>query len=430
MMQAADSDTVSHGPDTTADASSGALKGLRILDLSRVLAGPWASQILGDLGAEVIKVEQPDSGDDTRAWGPPFLADGDAGPDERFSAYFLGCNRNKRSIAVDIANPKGAALIRALAKDSDVVLENFRVGALERYGLDYASLATINPALVYCSITGFGQSGPLASRPGYDFVVQGMGGLMSITGQPEGTPGAEPMKVGVAVSDIFTGLYATISILAALRHRDATGEGQHLDCALLDTQVAVLANQAMNWLVGGMVPKPMGNLHPNVVPYRTFPTRDGHAIVATGNDRQFHALCRLLGLEQMTTDPRFLDNASRVAYRAEVEKPLGDAIAGWATADFIAAMAEAGVPGGPINRIDQVFEQPQIAARGLVQEMRLPSGTSFRAVGFPVKLSATPATYRAPPPALGAQTGEVLQTLLNLSETEVSELRAAGVVGG
>ncbi len=404
-----------------------ALAGLRVLDLSRVLAGPWASQILGDLGADVIKVEQPGAGDDTRSWGPPFVQDGAEGA--RFSAYFLGCNRNKRSITVDMAQPTGADLIRALARDSDVVLENFKVGALARYGLDYESLRAINPRQVYCSITGFGQDGPLAKRPGYDFVVQGMSGLMSITGQPEGTPGAEPMKVGVAVSDIFTGLYATISILAALRHRDATGVGQHLDCALLDTQVAVLANQAMNWLVGGMIPKPMGNLHPNVVPYRTFPTRDGHAIIATGNDRQFRALCRLLKLDAMAEDPRYGDNAARVARRDEVEEALGAAIAQWSTADLIPAMAEAGVPGGPINRIDQVFTEPQIAARGLVQHMTLEGGTTVPVVGFPVKLSATPARYDSAPPQLGAQTDAVLRERLTLAPETLADLRRAGVIG-
>ncbi|QCG93369.1 CoA transferase [Azospirillum sp. TSA2s] len=425
----------SHGGAGAGAEGGGALAGIRVLDLSRVLAGPWASQALGDLGADVIKVEHPGHGDDTRAWGPPFLsadgaADGAAGDVERLSAYYLSCNRNKRSIAIDIAKPDGADIIRRFAADCDVVIENFKVGGLARYGLDYAALSGINPRLVYCSITGFGQTGPLAPRPGYDFLIQGMSGLMSITGQPEGELGSEPLKVGVAVSDVFTGLYATISILAALRHRDRTGQGQHIDCALLDTQVSVLANQAMNWLVGGMVPGLMGNKHPNVVPYRTFKARDGHVIVATGNDGQFRALCRLLGLEEVAASPRFADNASRLALRDELEGLLADAIANWDQAALIAAMAEAGVPGGPINRIDQVFAEPHLAERGLVREMTLEDGRKVPVVGYPARLSNSPATYRRPPPRLGQQTAEVLEEMLGYSPDRVEQLRSSGVLGG
>ena len=339
-----------------------ALSGVRVLDLSRVLAGPWAAQTLGDLGAEVIKIEQPGKGDDTRAWGPPWLIEADG---SLFSAYYLACNRNKRSVAIDIARPEGAALVRQLAMDCDVVIENFKVGGLARYGLDQASLRAANPRLVYASITGFGQDGPYAPRGGYDFLVQGMGGLMSITGAPERTPGGGPLKAGVALIDVMTGLYATIAILAALRHRDATGVGQHIDCALLDTSVAVLANQGMNWLVGGMVPQPMGNAHPNAVPYRAFAVADGHVIVTVGNDSQFRAFCALLGRDDLATDPRFVTNALRVVNRNALEAALQESLATRQRDEVLAEMAAQGVPGGPINRLDQVFADPQVIARGM-----------------------------------------------------------------
>lgn len=411
------------------DAPAAALAGVRVLDLSRVLAGPWASQILGDLGAEVIKIEHPGKGDDTRAWGPPYLEskEDDAGGDP-LSAYYLSCNRNKKSVAIDIASPEGAALIRRLARSCDIVLENFKVGGLARYGLDYESLKRENEALIYCSITGFGQTGPYAARGGYDFLIQGMSGLMSVTGQPEGTPGSEPLKVGVPVSDLFTGMYATVSILAALHHRDRTGQGQRIDCALLDTQVAVLANQGMNWLVGGQVPRRMGNGHPNVVPYRCFATGDGHIIVAVGNDGQFRALCRLLGRQDLLDDDRFANNPGRQTNRQELEAALAESIAGWDSAGLIAAMAEAGVPAGPINRIDQVFADPQIVARGLVHRLETEGGTTIPVVGFPARLSETPASYRQAPPRLGQQTAEILGDLLGLDAAELADLTARAVI--
>jgi crotonobetainyl-CoA:carnitine CoA-transferase CaiB-like acyl-CoA transferase len=401
------------------------LAGVRVLDLSRVLAGPWASQILGDLGAEVIKVEHPDRGDDTRAWGPPFLDPED--PDSP-SAYYLSCNRNKKSVAIDIAKPAGAGLVRTLARHADIVLENFKVGGLAKYGLDYPSLRQEKADLIYCSITGFGQTGPYALRAGYDFLIQGMSGLMSITGQPVGAPGAEPMKVGVAVSDLFTGLYAAISILAALRHRDATGEGQHIDCALLDTQASVLANQAMNWLVGGLRPQPLGNKHPNVVPYQTFATRDGHVIVATGNDGQFQALCRLLQRPDLAGDPKYSTSAGRQVHRTVLEPALAETIRTWSSADFMHGMDAHGIPGGPINTIPEVFADPQIQARGLVRKMTLPDGSQIPTIAFPAILSATPASYRLAPPALGQDTREVLETLSGLAESELAALQAQGVI--
>ena len=412
---------------TIHDEPPAALAGVRVLDLSRVLAGPWASQILGDLGAEVIKVEHLGKGDDTRAWGPPYLRE-EEGADP-LSAYYLSCNRNKKSVAIDIASPEGAALVRRLARGCDIVLENFKVGGLARYGLDYQSLKRENESLIYCSITGFGQTGPYAPRGGYDFLIQGMSGLMSVTGQPEGTPGSEPLKVGVPVSDLFTGLYATVAVLAALRHRERTGQGQHIDCALLDTQVALLANQGMNWLVGGQVPKRLGNGHPNVVPYRCFATADGHIIVAVGNDGQFRALCTVLGRRDLLDDPRFATNPGRQVNRQELEAALAESIAGWDSAALIAALTDGGVPAGPINRIDQVFADPHIVARGLVQTLKTEGGTAVPVVGFPPRLSATPASYRNAPPRLGEQTADVLSGLLGLGAEELDALRSRAVIG-
>ncbi|MFA5538356.1 MAG: CaiB/BaiF CoA-transferase family protein [Gemmobacter sp.] len=393
----------------------GALRGLRVLDLSRVLAGPWAAQTLGDLGAEVIKVERPGMGDDTRGWGPPYLDDTTEG-DDLFSAYYLCCNRNKRSVAVDFSRPEGAELIRRLALQCDVVIENFKVGALRRYGLDQESLLALNPRLVYCSITGFGQDGPYNRRGGYDFLIQGMGGLMSVTGPAPGQPGAGPTKVGVAVTDLFTGLYAVIAILAALRHRDETGQGQHIDCALLDTSVAILANQGMNWLVGGKVPQPMGNSHPNVVPYRNFPVADGELIIAVGNDRQFRGLCRILGDETLADRPEYATNPARLAHRKR--------------GDVLAAMEAAGVPGGPINRIDEVFDDPQVRARAMVEQHTTNSGRPLPLTRFPARLSTTPASIRRPPPALGEHTGSVLTEVLGLSPEDSASLSADGVIPG
>jgi crotonobetainyl-CoA:carnitine CoA-transferase CaiB-like acyl-CoA transferase len=403
----------------------GPLAGLKVLDLSRVLAGPWASQILGDLGAEVLKVEQPGRGDDTRSWGPPFL-EGRDGPSD--AAYYLGCNRNKRSVAIDFSRPEGADLVRRLAAKSDIVLENFRTGGLAKYGLDYPSLRALNPALVYCSVTGFGHTGPYAARGGYDFLIQGMSGLMSVTGHPDGEPGAGPMKVGIPVSDLFTGLYAALSILAALNHRLRTGEGQHIDCALLDSQVAVLVNQAMNYLVGGVVPRRLGNDHPNVVPYRDFATADEYVLVACGNDGQFRALCRLLGREDLGTNPRFLTNAERSRNRSALEVELARAIAPWRAADLLAAMEAAGVPGGPINRIDQILADPQIEARQLVRTLRRDDGTPVTVVGYPSRFSRTPPTYRRAPPRLAQDTRNVLSDMLGLDDATFARLAAAGVV--
>jgi crotonobetainyl-CoA:carnitine CoA-transferase CaiB-like acyl-CoA transferase len=390
-----------------------------------VLAAPWATQILGDLGAEVLKIEQPGKGDDTRGWGPPFLDDGSARPD---AAYYLCANRNKRSVAIDFSRPEGAALVRRLAADADILVENFRTGGLAKYGLDAASLLAAHPRLIYCSITGFGQTGPYAARGGYDFLIQGMSGLMSITGRPEGEPGEGPMKVGLPVSDLFTGLYATVSILAALNHRSRSGEGQHIDCALLDSQVALLVNQAMNYLVGGAVPRRLGNAHPNVVPYRDFAASDDYILVACGSDGQFRALCGLLDRDDLVTDPRFATNAGRNRDRRSLEVELARSIAPWRAADLLAAMEKAGVPGGPINSVDQVLEDPQIVAREMLRVMRRDDGTDVQVIAFPARLSRSPASYRLAPPRLGQDTREVLAAELGLSAAEIDRLLVAGVV--
>ncbi|MDH0126760.1 CoA transferase [Brucella intermedia GD04153] len=399
---------------------AGPLSGLRVLDLSRVLAGPWATQILGDLGADVVKIEKPDQGDDTRTWGPPWQETKEGS----LSGYFLACNRNKRSLAVDIATQEGADIVRQLAGECDIVVENFKVGALARYGLDYESLREINSRLIYCSITGFGQYGPYAERGGYDFLVQGMGGLMSITGPESG----EPTKVGVPVVDLFTGLYAVVAIQAALRHRDRTGEGQSIDCALLDSSVAVLANQAMNWLVGSHIPRPMGNGHPNVVPYRTFAAADGHLIVAIGNDGQFRAFCRLIEREDLATNPDYLNNAERVKHRTVLEKILEEEIARYKSADLLVKMNEAGVPGGPINRIDQVFADPHVKAREMVETHILAQGQTVELTRFPARLSASPAAIRSVPQHLGASSAEIL-TDMGFDAHSIENLNQKGVVG-
>ncbi len=404
--------------------SAGPLSGLKVLDLSRVLAGPWASQILGDLGAEVWKIERPGAGDDTRTWGPPFLQGANGASD---AAYYLCANRNKRSVAIDFATPEGAEIVRRMAAAADIVVENFKTGGLARYGLDYPSLSALNPRLIYCSITGFGHTGPYATRGGYDFLIQGMSGLMSVTGRPDGEPGAGPIKVGLPVSDLFTGLYAAVSILAALRHRDVSGEGQHIDCALLDSQVAVLVNQGMNHLVGGLKPGRLGNAHPNVVPYRDFQTSDGHVLVACGNDGQFQNLCRLLGLDEIADDPRFKKNDGRLKHRVELEAKLADAIRGWTSVVFYAAMEEAGVPGGPIYTIDQTLGDPQIAARGLLKQMKRDDGTPLTVIGYPAQLSRTPATYRIAPQTHGQDTLNILAQF-GVDEAAQERLRAQGVI--
>ncbi|MBW3560143.1 MAG: CoA transferase [Proteobacteria bacterium] len=413
-----------------AEATSGAtgpLNGVSVLDLSRVLAGPWATQLLADLGADVIKVERPGAGDDTRAWGPPFTTREDGRPGD--AAYFLAANRNKRSLTVDMAQPEGAALLRRLAGQADVVVENFRTGGLKKYGLDPESLGAANPRLGYCSITGFGQTGPLKNRAGYDYMIQAMGGLMSVTGQPEGAPGGEPMKVGVAVADLFTGLYASNAILAALLHARATGQGQHIDMALFDVQAAMLANQAANFFVSGEPPRRMGNAHPNLAPYQPFLTRDGELVIAVGNDAQFRALCRALGDEALAADPAFLTNAARVAGREALVARLSALTAERTTAEWIGALEAVGVPCGPVNTVDQVFAEPQALARGLTVEQTRPDlADPVRTVASPIRLSRTPPSYHTPPPALGQHTEEVLSQKLGLSGEEIAELRQAGVI--
>ena len=398
---------------------SGPLAGIKVLDLSRVLAGPWSGQMFGDLGADVIKVEQPGQGDDTRKWGPPFLADG-----SRDSAYYLCANRNKRSVAIDLSRPEGQDLVRQLAARADIVLENFRVGGLAKYGLDYASLKAIKPDLIYCSITGFGQTGPEKDKGGYDFLIQGMSGLMSVTGDADG----HPLKVGIPVSDLTTGLYATISILAALQHRNRTGEGQHIDLALLDAQMALLANQGSNWLNGGAEPRRMGNQHPTIVPYQDFACADGDIIIALGNDRQFRDLVHVLGLPDMAEDPRFALSADRSDNREAMFARINPAIAQWKSDELLAALEAAKLPCGKINTVPQALVQPQTVARELVQEISRDDGTPVRFVGFPAKLSASPASYRLAPPRSGQDTRAVLREVLGLDDEKIDAMATAGVI--
>lgn len=408
---------------TDSTNNTGPLAGIKVLDLSRVLAGPWSSQALGDLGAEVIKVEQPGQGDDTRRWGPPFLEDG-----SNDAAYYLCTNRNKSSIAINMADPEGAALLRRLAAESDIVLENFRVGGLTKYGLDYASLSAVKPDVIYCSITGFGQDGPYKDRGGYDFLIQGMSGLMSVTGRPDGEPGGGPLKVGIPISDLVTGLYATISILAALNHRNATGEGQYIDCALLDTQVSLLVNQASNYMNGGMIPRRLGNAHPNTVPYQDFSCADGEVLVALGNDRQFRAFCALIGREDLADDPRYASNGGRSTHRGDLIPAMQEAIGTWQSADLIARMEAAGLPGGKVNTIPEILADEQVAHRGLVRDMTRSDGTPVKVLGFPGKLSRTPATYRKAPPRCGEDTADVLRSALGLNDEDIARLTEAGVI--
>ncbi|WP_332672906.1 CaiB/BaiF CoA transferase family protein [Aromatoleum sp.] len=406
---------------------AGALSHIRVLDLSRILAGPWAGQMLADLGADVIKVERPGSGDDTRGWGPPWLKD-EHGEETAVAAYFLCANRNKRSVTIDITRPQGQRLVRELAAQSDVVLENFKLGGLAQYGLDYESLKTINPALVYCSITGFGQDGPYAPRAGYDFLIQGLGGLMSITGRPDSEDGGGPMKAGVALTDILTGLYATNAVLAALAWRERSGKGQFIDLALLDVQVACLANQAMNYLATGRNPSRLGNAHPNIVPYQDFPTADGYMILAIGNDAQFTRFCAEAGQPALAADPRFATNAARVENRTVLIPLLKKLTVDRTTADWIAALEARAVPCGPINTIADVFADPQVQARGLKVEMAHPLAGTVSLVANPMRLSATPTEYRRPPPLLGEHTVEVLTQTLGLDAGALGLLRADGVI--
>jgi len=400
-----------------------ALTGIRVLDLSRILAGPWCTQNLADLGADVIKIERPGVGDDTRAWGPPFLKDGD-GQDTEESAYYLSANRNKRSVEADMATPEGAALIRELAAASDILVENFKVGGLAKYGLDYASLKQINPRLIYCSITGFGQDGPYAQRPGYDFMIQGMGGLMSITGERDDLPGGGPQKAGVAVTDIVTGMYATVAVLAALQERHNSGLGQHLDIALLDSHVAMLANQNSNYFNSGVAPQRAGNAHQNVVPYQVFAASDGHLIVATGNESQYRAYCRAIGVPELGDDPRFATNRMRLANRELLVGLLTEIMRQGKRDDWIAKLEAVGVPCGPINDIAQAQAHPQAQARQLRRDLPHPAGGVAAVTASPLRLSASPVEYRRAPPLLGEHTEEVLREVLGKTQEEIAAFRA------
>ena len=414
-------------------ATPGALSGIKVLDLSRVLAGPWATQMLADLGADVIKVERPVAGDDTRHWGPPFLKD-DAGNDTREASYFTACNRNKRSITVDMAHPEGQALLRQMAAEADVVVENFKVGGLQQYGLDYDSLKALNPRLIYCSITGFGQDGPYAERAGYDLMVQAMCGLMSITGHADGEPGGGPLKVGVAVIDVFTGLYASNAILAALNARDnarhGTGQGQYIDMALLDVGMAVLANQAAGFLATGQAPGRAGNIHPSLAPYQDFPSRDGNVLLAIGNDGQFARFCEACGHPDWAQDARFATNTARVQHRAELLERLLPVMRTRTTAAWIALLEDKAVPCGPINTVAQAFDDPQVRHRGIARSLPRQAGDGIAQVATvanPMRLSATPVSYRRAPPSLGQHTQEVLHEL-GLSEERIRALHAARTI--
>jgi crotonobetainyl-CoA:carnitine CoA-transferase CaiB-like acyl-CoA transferase len=406
---------------------SGPLSHLRILDLSRVLAGPWASQVLADLGAEVIKVERPGSGDDTRAWGPPWAPD-QAGRATGESAYFLSANRGKKSVTIDISQADGQALVRALAARSDVVLENFMVGALSRYRLGWDDLRPVNPRLVYCSITGFGQTGPYRDRPGYDVLLQAMGGLMSVTGQPDGSPGGGPVKVGVALVDVLTGMYASTAVLAALAHRDRSGQGQHIDLALLDVQVAALANQATAYLCTGTAPARLGNAHPSIVPYQAFAARDGQLVVAVGNDGQFARLCAVLEQPALAEDPRFATNAARVANREALVPILAAGLARRDVRDWVGALEAAGVPCGPVNDLAAVFDDPQVRHRGLRIDLPHARAGMVPLVRSPIRLSGTPVEHGTAPPLLGQDTEAVLRDLLEIPDAERQRLRSAGVI--
>jgi len=405
-----------------------ALDGIRVLDLSRVLAGPWCAQNLADLGADVIKVERPGAGDDTRGWGPPFLKDRD-GADTTDAAYYLAANRGKRSITVNLASDEGREIIRGLAAISDVVIENYKVGDLKKYGLDYDSLAAINPRLIYCSVTGFGQTGPWSHRAGYDFIIQGIGGMMSITGEADDRPGGGPQKVGVAVADLMTGTFATQAVLAALFHRERTGEGQHLDLALLDVQVAMTANMSSNFLHSGEAPRRWGNAHPNLVPYQTFKTADGWIIVAAGNDGQWRKFCALGGEEQLCDDPRFARVQDRIRNRDALLPLLAAMVEKRSSADWISGMETAGVPCGPINDLKQVYDNPQVKARGMRIEIERADAGPVALVANPIKASRTPPSYRRPPPRLGEHTDEVLGTVLGWDAQRIEAARKGGAIG-
>jgi crotonobetainyl-CoA:carnitine CoA-transferase CaiB-like acyl-CoA transferase len=381
------------------------LKGVRVLELARILAGPWAGQLLADLGADVIKVENPDGGDDTRKWGPPFVTSHDG--ENLSAAYYHSTNRGKRSIAIDFSKPEGAEIVRKLAANADVLIENFKLGGLKKYGLDYASLKAVNPRLIYCSVTGFGQDGPYAPRAGYDFIIQGMAGMMSITG----AAGGEPQKAGVAISDIFTGLYSVIAIQAALRHAEATGEGQHIDMALFDTQISVLGNQNLNYLVSGKSPVQMGNAHMNIAPYEVLPVKDGHVILAVGNDGQFQKFCAVVGLDALVKDPDFATNPARVANRAKLRPKIEAALASWERDALLKKLEAASVPASPINTIGQMFADPQAIARGMRMDLDDGHGNRLPSVRAPMVMSGTPLSYDRPSPRLGEHTAEILAEL-------------------
>jgi crotonobetainyl-CoA:carnitine CoA-transferase CaiB-like acyl-CoA transferase len=406
---------------------AGPLSHIRVLDLSRVLAGPWCGQNMADLGAEVIKIERPKTGDDSRAFGPPWLKDKD-GNDTKESAYFASANRGKKSVAVNLSRPEGQKLVRDLAVKCDVLIENYKVGDLARYGLGYDDLSKLNPRLVYASVTGFGQTGPYRERPGYDFMIQGMGGVMSITGERDDLPGGGPQRVGIPIADLMTGMYATIAICAALAHRERSGTGQHLDLALLDTQVGILANQGMNYLATGVPPGRIGNAHPNIVPYQPFKTQDGDVILACGNDNLFNKFCEVAGCQHLVKDARFATNSKRVENREEITRLLAEIFARRSTKDWCDALEAAGVPNGPINNLQQVFEEPQVAARGMKIELDHAVAGKVPLIASPMKFSGTPLEFRNPPPVLGQHTDEVLSKLLDLDDAAIARLRKDGIV--
>jgi len=404
---------------------SGPLQGLRVFDLTRILAGPTCTQLLGDLGADVIKIERPGEGDDTRKWGPPYLQDA-AGADTGESAYYLSSNRNKRSLSLDVSKPEGQDLARRLIAGCDILVENFKAGGLAKYGLSYADLKDEFPDLIYCSITGFGQSGPYAPRAGYDYLAQGMGGMMSLTGEPDG----EPMKVGVGIADVMCGMYATTAILAAVRHRDRGGRGQYIDLALLDTQVAWLVNEGLNYLTSGRVPHRLGNEHANIVPYKVLPCADGHFILAVGNDAQYRRFCGFAGAPELADDPRFATNAARVRNREALYALLPDLTRRKTRAEWLDGLERLGVPSGPVNTLDQVFADPQVRHRGMRLGQPYPGakGGQVDLIANPIKYSATPVDYRRPPPRLGQHSEEILRELLGLESEEIDRLRDAGIV--
>jgi crotonobetainyl-CoA:carnitine CoA-transferase CaiB-like acyl-CoA transferase len=406
---------------------TGALSHLRVLDLSRVLAGPWASQLLADMGADVIKIERPGSGDDTRGWGPPFLKD-EAGNDTSEAAYYLAANRGKKSLTLNIAKPEAQAIIRQLVKESDIFIENYKVGDMARYGLSYEALKQINPGLVYCSITGFGQTGPMADVAGYDFIVQGLGGLMSITGERDDLPGGGPQKVGIAAADIMTGLYSTIAILAAIEHRRISGEGQYIDMALLDVQVAAMANMNLNYLCSGKVPSRQGNAHANIVPYQVFDAADGEIIIAVGNDTQFARLCTVLGCPEYASDERYIKNANRVRYRDALLPLLQARLITRGVEDWVRLLEPEGVPCGPVNSIAQTFANPQVVHREMRIDLPHPLSGSVPSVANPIKFSDTPIQYRNAPPTLGQHSHEVLQQYVGLSDGEIEALKTKQVI--